>query len=268
LVRENPTHGQAEHEGTKRQPHRQHCCPRLHWLEPPALAACAYDSHHLPIEAGPHPSWIQEADRHWRALFGREQVWGGACAVCHVRADDNGRKGPAGRFTSPGDTAGGCGRPQGGSIKHTRAQVSTEWKAAQRKECVTLSATWIEASTKRSRTTRRVRLSTCLAMRPLRQSKPRNPKRASLARQSARRLRQKHPAQPGGATKYTPQQQGVKPPHDARHRSATSAGRASRRERRSTCLAMRLLRRRKPHNLKGASLARHSARRLRQKNPA
>jgi len=74
-------------------------------------------------------------------------------------------------------------------------------RAAQPKGCVALSATWIGVSTRRSRTTWRVRHSTLPAMRPLRQTEPHNPKGASLTRRSARRSRQKKPAQSEGCDK-------------------------------------------------------------------
>ena len=97
------------------------------------LKGPAYDWHHLAVEAGPHPSWLLEADRHWRALFGGAPLRGGAWAAWHVRADGDGRKKPAGRLTSPGDTAGGRGRPQGCARTHTRAHVRAQRKAAQTK---------------------------------------------------------------------------------------------------------------------------------------
>jgi len=74
-------------------------------------------------------------------------------------------------------------------------------RAAQPKGCGALSATGIGASTRRSRTTRRVRHSTLPAMRPLRLTEPHNPKGASLTRRSARRSRQKKPAQSEGCDK-------------------------------------------------------------------
>jgi len=74
-------------------------------------------------------------------------------------------------------------------------------RAAQPKGCVALSATWIGASTRRSRTTRRVRHSTLPEVRPLHQTEPHNPKGASLTRRSARCLRQMKPAQTEGCHK-------------------------------------------------------------------
>jgi len=108
-VRASPPHGHVEHDRPKPHPHRLHCCPRLHWLEPPASPACACDSHHLAVDAGRHPSWLLETDRHWRTLFGGAQLQGGAWTAWHVSADGDGRKKRAGRLASPGNTAGGRG---------------------------------------------------------------------------------------------------------------------------------------------------------------
>ena len=88
---------------------------------------------------------------------------------------------------------------QEGENRLTPLRTATpQARAAQPKGCVSLSATWIGASTRRSRTTRRVRHSTLPAMRPLRQTEPHNPKGASLTRRSARRSRQKKTPQPEG----------------------------------------------------------------------
>jgi len=91
---------------------------------------------------------------------------------------------------------------QAGETHHTPHRTAQpQAGAAKPKGCVALSATWIGASTRRSRTTRRVRHSTLPEMRPLRQTEPHNPKGASLTRRSARHSRQKKPAQPEGCDK-------------------------------------------------------------------
>ena len=91
---------------------------------------------------------------------------------------------------------------QEGENHHTPLRTAQpQARAAQPKGCVALSATWIGTSTRRSRTTRRVRHSTLPAMRPLRQTEPHNPKGATLTRRSVLRLREKEPAQPEGCDK-------------------------------------------------------------------
>jgi len=62
LAQASPPHGHVEHDRPKPYPHRLHCCPRLDWLEPPASAACACDSHHLAVDAGRNSSWLLEAE--------------------------------------------------------------------------------------------------------------------------------------------------------------------------------------------------------------